>query len=68
LVDANKVLRICRRSWRSLLPGAPAFGVLDWQTYQGGTRGRWLWWGSPDLDIEGVRKDTGYKIYMGLDC
>jgi hypothetical protein len=24
-----------------------------------------LWWGSPDLELEVMRKDTGHKIYTG---
>jgi hypothetical protein len=46
-------------------------GVLDWQTYQGGTRGSRLYGGgswSGDRELEGVRKDTGHKIYTGSGC
>jgi hypothetical protein len=43
-------------------------GVLYWQTYQGGTWGSRLWWGSPDLKLKGMRKDMGYKIYTGSGC
>jgi hypothetical protein len=25
-----------------------------------GTRGRWLWWGSPELELEGEGRDTGH--------
>jgi hypothetical protein len=45
--------------------GKGGVDVLDRQTYQGGTRGRRLWWGSPDLELEGMRKDTRHKIYTG---
>ena len=24
-----------------------------------------MWCGSPDLELEGMRKDTGHKIYIG---
>jgi hypothetical protein len=44
---------------------AVTVGILSQQAYQGGTWGRWLWWGSPDLELEGMRKDTGHKIYTG---
>jgi hypothetical protein len=38
--------------WWSLLPGAPAVGVLDRQTYQGGTRGSRLCGEDRDRETE----------------
>jgi hypothetical protein len=40
------------RWWWSLLPDAPAVGVLDRQTYQGGTRGSRLCGGDRDRETE----------------
>jgi hypothetical protein len=54
---------------RSCCP--PAVGVLDRQTYQGGTRGSWLRGGgswSGERELEGMHKDTGHKIYTGSGC
>jgi hypothetical protein len=49
-----------RRRWKE------GVGVLDRQTYQGGTRGSWLCGGglwSEHWELKGMRKDTGHKIY-----
>jgi hypothetical protein len=46
----------------------PSVGVLTRQTYQGGTRGSRLCSGgswSGERELEGMRKDTGHKIYTG---
>jgi hypothetical protein len=56
------------RWWWSPLPSVLVVGVLDRQTYQGGTRGSRLYGGgswSVDQELKGMREDTGHKIYTG---
>jgi hypothetical protein len=43
----------------------PDVGVLARQPTKGSTRGRCLWWGLPDLELECMCKDTRHKIYIG---
>jgi hypothetical protein len=51
-----------------MVPEGLCVGVLDRQTYQGGTWGSRLCGGgswSGDRELEGVREDTGHKTYTG---
>jgi hypothetical protein len=50
------------RWWWSPLPGAPAVGVLDWQTYQGGTRGRRMSGILPGYSCKEGRRRTPTRI------
>jgi hypothetical protein len=65
LQDGGSKRRVSSELERKTRFEEASVGVLYPTTFIGGTRWRVDGGGSPDLKLEGVRKDTRHKIYTG---